>query len=1293
MEQKLSCIDERTENVEEKLSSIDERIEKIKNVEEKLSFVDERMDKIHTLMKNMSFGEKTNIPECKKYKFSFKYIKISLKFGESTSFSTRIEKRTKFVLSYKTFPINIKTLPKPFVPSPVRLFTGREDEIEEIKNLITGQSTRLLNIWGSPGFGKTSTAIEAARRLLSLGLPVYFFKFERIRTVDEFLSKILSIFKSNLADRSLKPTDKLVSILREISSRIFLIFDNLDDLLSSESSSVRLESLFGQLLDSNVNVNVVFTTRELLENMNDLIEFFRDIRIRPLHPVSSVEFVRKLLPSFSESVVANVAKISSNVPLAMKLVASIVENNNEDMANKILEELSLSGNLLEIDGPYKQNMKRVFETPFEQLPLVDKHALISLTVFSSGRIIKDAAVHVISDEIGFLKPLGSLNTLVKKSLIDVDPCGEYYTIHPLIHSFVVDKAKEIDFVHVVLSSIIRFSRYFFRRFEEINDDFLCGKPVDIAKLQDEMEHLSIAIHYFTTSTCSLENCQDLFRIFSKSEIFLFLIGLPPVALLDISKLYDDAIEKCRTQQYNYPYSKLYVSKYFQNIAFSSLFFLEVEYLEIPEHIHEDVLLLSDGSAAKLGCYEGITIISRRNIKAGIECIEKHVNGLQNCADQQLIKCLCLQLLALFDTDLKECSKSNNLSKEAIEVCKEIGNYNLFLIGDCDETLSMTQREEHKGEQLIVFVYLLCMWSTLINLGNETQHYFLKLVRQLEQQLENKAFNASQYLFQIFTYGDVILACLGFGAGQEVLLDEKITFLEKSVMSGDCCSRTDRTFPIRAEMSSMFCSERLLNCYVLQMIRDDRKIIQGSSVLDTCRSALDHSLKQCGEQHQNTAFCYFRMGLAENNLGNYISACNAFHQALEILTATNVGNSSSNAVLAEVYIGKGEAYQWLDKFVSAIACFEEGLKIKRKLCSEDTEEIAQILVLLGKSQLFSNDLSSALATLENALQIRKKLYAEKRSSNGYLNVVECYYLIGQLLNALGNNTESIKCFKTALEVSADCDQERSYMQSHIFVELINLKADESVYMELLESSLLVIKENYKSFLPILYLRLGSKQITPGKDKAGLALFQDALGIELEITLRSNLFIRWTTVSCYIAMVEALNKIGKLNLARKAIDRATQVAESLPEGTRYRWIFRCYTWKGHVQNLMREYSAALESLKHAYLQISKLSDESCDKLEQVWCHMKIAAAHSFVGSYKDSLTSLYEALSVVKGSSSEGSTAEAAVYFAVAKVSKKMKNKTLEVYNLRLAYKMCSKVLGETHSKTEEIYIAYARALIR
>ena len=745
------------------------------------------------------------------------------------------------------------------------------------------------------------------------------------------------------------------------------------------------------------------------------------------------------------------------------------------------------------------------------------------------------------------------------------------------------------------------------------------------------------------------------------------------------------MEKCRTQQYNDAYSKLHVSKYFQSIAFP--LFFSSKYLEIPEHVHEAVMLLSDGSAAKLGCYEGISLISKGNIKSGIECIEKSVDGLQNCADQRLIKCLCLQVLAVFYTDLNEYSKSSKLSREAIEVCKEIDNYNIFLIGDWDETLSMTQRE-YKGEQLILFVYLLTMWSKQI-LSDQTQLYFLNFVDQLERQLENKAYNASQYLFRIFTYGDFLLAGLGVRVGQEVLLDEKITFLEKSVVSEDCFL-TGEKFPIRSEMSVSWFSARLLNFYNFQITKWEKQVVS----VDTCRNALDLSLKQYGEQHWNTAECYLNMGLAENNVENCISALNAFDQALEIMTATHDGSSSSNAVLAQVYVGKGEAYKCLNKFESAAASFDEALRIKRKMCDEGTEEFAQILVLLGQSQSSClNDLSFCLSTLEQALQIWKTLYAQKPSSAGYISgLVQCYCMIGMVHNALDNNTESIKCFKTALEVNTDCDQGRSVMQSFICMHLINLKVDEYFYMELLESSLPLIKESNRSFLPILYSRLSSIQVESGKYKAGLASLQEALDIKLEITQTSNLIIRKLTVVCYISMVKALNNIGKFKLARKVIDRATQIAESLPQGSQHLWIFRCYTWKGRIQNKMREYITAIDSLKQALLELPKISPESCDKFEEFDCHRAIATAHFYVVSYKDALTSCYEALSVIKGRFPEGSVPEAGVYVDVATVAQKMKNKTLEVSNLRLAYKMYSKVLGETHSQTQVTYIAYIRALI-
>jgi tetratricopeptide (TPR) repeat protein len=178
-----------------------------------------------------------------------------------------------------------------------------------------------------------------------------------------------------------------------------------------------------------------------------------------------------------------------------------------------------------------------------------------------------------------------------------------------------------------------------------------------------------------------------------------------------------------------------------------------------------------------------------------------------------------------------------------------------------------------------------------------------------------------------------------------------------------------------------------------------------------------------------------------------------------------------------------------------------------------------------------------------------------------------------------------------------------------------------------------------------------------------------------------------------VAEILAKIRKSKLARRIIDRAAKIAESLPEGGQHYSVFRCYTLKGCIHNQMREYATAIKSLEHALVQLPKVSDEVLDKFEELECRNAIAIAYFYERSYKDALTSMYDALSVIKDLFPEGSESEAELCLWVAVVAQKIKNKSLEVSNLRLTYKMYSKILGETHYKTKLSYIRYAEALIR
>ena len=1157
--------------------------------------------------------------------------------------------------------------PKPLIPSAVPMFTGRENEIEEISKLITDDSIRVVNIWGSPGFGKTSIAIQEAHHLFSLGYSVYFFSKQRIRTIDDLTSKILSIFKSNY---NLASVDKLISVFREISAPVILIFDNVDDLLSNETSSDDLVDLFVGFLDCNTNINMILTTRVRLENLRDQVKGFQDVRIRPLSPVSSIKFVRQILPSFSESVVCRVAEISSHVPLAIKLVASSLKNRSEEMANEFLKELQYPQNRLE---HFEKHMQKLFDKPFEQLAPAEKHALISLTVFSSEIISKDAAISVISREktVG-LNALRSLDTLIKNALIDEDPNGEYYSIHPLISTFILKKSKQADFENILKDAKVCFCGYYLQLFEALNDDFLAGKSINNPQLEDAMPHLAFVMYQTLLVNNDIQNIQHLFQILPKANVFFSLIHIPPDGIKNILRM----CMHLTMLLDNISFLKLYVSYYFRTIAFS-IFDRRCVNWDIPESLREEIEQLSDGTAAKLSCYEGIFNICNGKVQDGIRQVEVSLGGMQSCPDQLLLKCLCLQLLTLYYENLNELHKSCKFRDMAVKVCAEIGNCNLFLIAD-----SCNSFMKDAGEPLILFNYLLTKWSEHFMAG-ATKFRILNFCLDLQQQIELSG-RRSDYTHQILLYSDYLVPALSVCERREALLDEKIEFLTKSIQ--DCCSPVDKTFP---NMPDVGTSERLLFYYRMKGGLTGKK----DQSIEAWRKALELSLKKHGEQHVRTATYYYHIGTVECTVGNYSSALNALDKALNIMSALNLERDKEYfKFVGEIHYQRGITHDVLGNYELAISSFETALDLKtRAKISEDSKTIANILFSLGLSQVAFGDLTSALATLTRALHIKLKLFSQKVI--GCREIVECYQTLSCIHDMLNNNTEKKKCLDEALAIAngPECKEMCSFDKCCIYNQFIEIGKDVNLYVELLDrglQSLHVGTDNEKSYLPMFYLTVALKRLESGKHEAGIASLQAALDIEIDVLLQADPEVRKSTVRYLLQIPKVLVKEHKTKFCIKIINRALQLAESLPKPVQSFFLCRCYLQKGAFHNEIQEYVSAINFLRQALMEFSK---ENNDKVEELLCQLEIAISYWKVGRYKNALTSQYKALSLIRDIYPDGSDVEAIWFYIVASTARQLKNRKLVVTNLRLAYKMFSKVFGQNHTTTEAVYLDYVYAL--
>ena len=185
--------------------------------------------------------------------------------------------------------------------------------------------------------------------------------------------------------------------------------------------------------------------------------------------------------------------------------------------------------------------------------------------------------------------------------------------------------------------------------------------------------------------------------------------------------------------------KLIVRNYFQYIAFS-LFFLNM-HPATPIDIREKIRLLSDGTASKLSCYEGLASICSGNVKNGIQQIEMSFYHLESSSDHLLLKCLCLQVLILYYSSLQQLNKVAKFVKMASEVCEKLGNYNLFLIDHC-EFPSSESPKENMGEPLVLFSYLKARWSKFLT--DKTRSHICNFVYNL-QVMQDEEGCASYYL--------------------------------------------------------------------------------------------------------------------------------------------------------------------------------------------------------------------------------------------------------------------------------------------------------------------------------------------------------------------------------------------------------------------------------------------------------------------------------------------------------------------------------------------------------------------
>ena len=264
--------------------------------------------------------------------------------------------------------------PRSFLPLLVPNFTGRQSECQEIIGHVTSESARIVSIWGSPGFGKTSVAIAVGHKLQSQGLPVCFLSLRSLQSVADLKSKLLRVFRqftTNHQSSALSPEDELYQHVSEILERIVVILDNADDLLESGFQNVKVDvvRLLEEILSQNEKLTIIVTTRASFEFMNLHFQGHKSLRVGPLDEAFSQVLVHELLPTACTSDCKRVTQICGHVPLAMKLLCSLIGEDTSQTSQFLRDFMgtdreSIAGMLDNPDYPTDHRLQFLFDSSF-----------------------------------------------------------------------------------------------------------------------------------------------------------------------------------------------------------------------------------------------------------------------------------------------------------------------------------------------------------------------------------------------------------------------------------------------------------------------------------------------------------------------------------------------------------------------------------------------------------------------------------------------------------------------------------------------------------------------------------------------------------------------------------------------------------------------------------------------------------------------------------------------------------------------------------------------------------------
>lgn len=338
-------------------------------------------------------------------------------------------------------PSNLPQFPTPFI--------GREQELDEITDLLVNPACRLLTLFGPGGIGKTRLALEAARQQVGLLADgVFFAGLSTVASAEPLSAAIADALGLVLSDQS-DPHARLLDYLRQ--KRLLLVLDNFEQLLENTENVQPVLDILAQA----PGVSLLVTSRERLMIQEEWVYPLSGLRFPESTPLDESEAAwlehYDALRLFDQRArqahiglrwepealphVVQICQMLEGLPLGIELAASALWNHPCDAVAAMIRQ-----NLNAFAAPSVNRSARhsslwaAFEVSWQLLTTDEQALFCRLGIFEGGFSLEAA------QQAAQASP-ALLAALANQSLLFCDARGRY-GMHEAVRQYAAEKLAQ-----------------------------------------------------------------------------------------------------------------------------------------------------------------------------------------------------------------------------------------------------------------------------------------------------------------------------------------------------------------------------------------------------------------------------------------------------------------------------------------------------------------------------------------------------------------------------------------------------------------------------------------------------------------------------------------------------------------------------------------------------------------------------------------------------------------------------------------------------------------------------------